>query len=118
MAEETTKDEASETKKKEAAEVSEKIAKSKEAKGQKKFKIMIRSQSGTQGKDPIFLGDNGREYQIPRETEVEITESMLNGLRDAVSHDTEEYKGEGGERLFRQRPYQLYPFEILSEVKG
>lgn len=118
MAEEIPKDESAEAKKKEAAEIYDKIAKSKEAKGQKRFKIIIRNQQGTQGKDPIFLGDNGREYQIPRETEVEITESMLNGLRDAVSHETEEYKGEAGQRLYRQRPYQLYPFENLGEVKG
>lgn len=117
MTEESQVDTVSDAKKKEAADVSGKIAKSKEAKGQKRFKIRIRNQPGTQGKDPIFLGDNGREYQIPRETEVEITESMLNGLRDAVSHETEEYKGEGGQRLFRQRPYQLYPFENLGEVQ-
>lgn len=106
-----------ETKKAESKAVAAKIAKNPASKGQKKYVIIIRNQPGAQGKDAVSLGDNGREYQLPRETETTITESMLNGLRDAISHETEEFKGPDGTRMFRQRPYQLYPLEIIKEIE-
>lgn len=109
-----------ETKKAEelAKVVAAKSAKNPTNKPQKKFLIVIGNQQGQSGKDPIFLGDNGRDFLLPRETQVEVTESMINGLRSAISHETEEYKGEDGRTQYRQRPFQLYPFEIVKEIEG
>lgn len=57
--------------------------------GQKRIKIIIASDSGTGGKNDVYVGADGRAFLIKRDMEVEVPEAVLNALNLAVMTEFE-----------------------------
>jgi len=51
---------------------------------EKRCLLTINSTSESDGTDAVFLSVNGRAYQIPRDKEVNVPESVVSVLQDAV----------------------------------
>lgn len=53
-------------------------------KAEQKFKLTIHSESSPGGSDAVFVGVNGRQFQIRRDTEVTVPKGVISVLNDAV----------------------------------
>lgn len=49
----------------------------------KMFKLIIHNQEGAEGKQAVPVGVNGKMWNIPRNTEVEVPESVIEVLKNA-----------------------------------
>ena len=72
-----------------------------------KVKVRFFNQEGVVGgTDDIFVGVNGRGYQIKREEEVELLEEVLHAVENAVITKTE--RDENGNEIERNIPRFSY----------
>jgi len=78
---------------------------------QKKIKIMIPSTEAPDGKDDVQVGVNGVLYLIKRDLEVEVPESVVGVLKNAVQTLYLQNE-ETGEMAARRVP--SYPFSIVG----
>lgn len=79
---------------------------------EKKYRVIINTQEGFDGKDDVKLGVNGRVFLVKRGHEVELPESYLGVLKDAkitqISKDDE-----GNEQII---DIPRFSYNILGEV--
>ena len=76
---------------------------------EKKFKIVIPSQSGGGGSDDVFLAPNGREVLIRRDTEVEVGQDVIEALNNAV---ITEYPVDAEGRFTGERQVPRFPYQV------
>ncbi len=77
--------------------------------GQKKVKIMIPSTETDH--DDVKVGVNGYVYQIQRDKVVEVPESVIGVLKDAITAEYRQVKrADGGEG------YELVPMEAMRHA--
>lgn len=76
---------------------------------EKKYKIVIPSQSGPGGADDVFIAPNGREILIRRDAEVEVGQDVIEALNNAVitEHVVDTEGRFAGERQVPRFPYQV-----------
>jgi hypothetical protein len=81
-------------------------------KGAKRFTIMIPKALGKEGAEPVFVGVQGVGYTIPRAVNVDVPESVVevlnNAIQDVVTQD------EDG--VIHHDYVPAYPFTVLREV--
>ena len=85
----------------------------KKSQKEKKFRVIINSQEGFEGKDDLKLGVNGRVFQVKRGFEVDLPESYLAVLKDAKY--TIITKDDNGNEDIREVP--RFSYNILGQIK-
>lgn len=79
--------------------------------GRKMVTIIIQTQSGPGGKDPVPVGHNGKPFLIMRDKPVPVPESVISVLQDAKVVEFD--KGPNGEPI-NPRFVPKYSWSIVS----
>ncbi|WLD56887.1 hypothetical protein NFC81_09100 [Salinispirillum sp. LH 10-3-1] len=80
----------------------------------KKTKILIGEQEGEA--DYVFVGVNGRQYQIPRGKEVEVPAEVVQVLRDAVTEKFEtKTDPKTGQKYSKPKMVPRFNFQVITE---
>lgn len=78
----------------------------------KKYRLIVHNQEGVDSSPFLKVGINGNHYQITREKEVVVPESVIAVLKDAVIEKFEPVAG-GGVDITQVR---RIPFSVLGEA--
>jgi hypothetical protein len=79
---------------------------------ERRFKILVHNQDGVDASKFVKVQANGIMYAIPRETEVEVPEIVMNILNDSV---IDRLYYENGELITKSG--RRFPYTVLGEVK-
>jgi hypothetical protein len=82
------------------------------AKKERRFKILVHNQDGVDASKFVKVQANGIMYAIPRETEVEVPEIVMNILNDSVIDRLDYENGKLTTKSGRR-----FPYTVLGEVK-
>lgn len=63
----------------------------------------------------IFVGHNGKGYYIPRETEVDVPDYILNScIKDAIEERLKPIQQMNGDILWTKKKIQRFPYSIVK----
>ena len=82
----------------------------------KNYRLIVQNQEGVDNTPYIVVGVNGKVWQIPRDTEVTVPESVVNTLREAVMTLLEQQRDEQGRNIVVERKAPRFPFHVLGEA--
>jgi hypothetical protein len=97
-------------------ELAEKVVVEEPKKKERKFRLLVQNQEGVDNTPYIVIGVDGKVYQIPRDTEVEVPEQVIDTLKEAVMTLLEQRKDDQGRNIVVARKAPRFPFHVLGEV--
>jgi len=78
----------------------------------KLYKIIIDEQGGVDGNTDVFVGVNGKQYQIVRNQEVVVEGFVVNALEEAI-YTKYKYDGKGNTVSYKVK---RFPVRVLGEA--
>ena len=81
-------------------------------KGQKRFTIMIPKALGKEGTEPVFVGVQGVGYTIPRSVNVDVPESVVEVLKNAI----QDIVTQDEDGVIHHDYVPAYPYTVIGEV--